>query len=526
MTVPPSPCLALVGCGRWGANLARNFAQLGALAAICDHDKDLAANAARRHGVPVRLFTDVLADPNITAVAIATPAATHALLAREAILAGKHVFVEKPLALNVEEARALVDLAKAHSRILMVGHLLQYHPAFSAIRDLVRDGHLGRIRYVSSSRLNLGQVRTEENSLWSFAPHDISMILALINDLPESITALGHCYLHKSITDVTTTHLQFPAGQAAHIHVSWLHPVKEQRLVVVGDKAMAVFDDGREWDSKVQIFAHEISWHDGRPHAEKVAPVNIPVTRAEPLELECRHLLECLAGSHPPLTDGEEGLRVLRVLDGAQRSLESGTSVQMIAPRPTTGAVIHPTAAIDAPSVIGDGTRIWHFTHVLKNSRIGRDCNIGQNVVIGPDVTIGDRCKIQNNVSVYPGVTLEDGVFCGPSMVFTNVINPRAEIERKHEYRPTLVKRGATIGANATLVCGHTIGRYALIGAGAVVTRDVPDFGLAVGNPARVIGWVCTCGTRLADGDWTATACPACAKSYHRDGDTVTEITS
>ncbi len=173
----------------------------------------------------------------------------------------------------------------------------------------------------------------------------------------------------------------------------------------------------------------------------------------------------------------------------------------------------HETAVIDEPVKIGKGTKIWLFTHILKNSEIGENCIIGQNVFVGSDVRIGIGCKVQNNVSLYTGVTLEDGVFCGPSCVFTNVYNPRAFIERKHEFRPTLVKKGATIGANATIVCGTTIGEYALIGAGAVVKRDVPPYALMAGVPARQIGWVCECGTSLKTVGKNA-ACPACGKKY------------
>ncbi len=183
------------------------------------------------------------------------------------------------------------------------------------------------------------------------------------------------------------------------------------------------------------------------------------------------------------------------------------------------GTQIHETACIDDGCDIGDGTKIWHFCHVISGSRIGKNCSLGQNVMVGPDVTIGDGCRIQNNVSIYPGVTLEDDVFCGPSMVFTNVDNPRAAIPRKHEFRPTLVKRGATIGANVTIVCDCIIGQYAFIGAGAVVIKDVADFALVVGNPARQIGHVCICGARLADGDWQETHCPDCGRGYvRRDG--------
>jgi len=183
-----------------------------------------------------------------------------------------------------------------------------------------------------------------------------------------------------------------------------------------------------------------------------------------------------------------------------------------------TAVFIHDTAIVDEPAMIGEGTKIWHFSHVSEKAAIGANCSIGQNVFVGKGVVIGNGCKVQNNVSVYEGVTLENGVFCGPSMVFTNVINPRAEIERKHEFKKTLVRRGATIGANATILCGVSIGRYAFIGAGAVVTKDVLDFALVVGNPARQTGVMCACAEKLPGGEWAEAECATCHRSYRRDG--------
>jgi UDP-2-acetamido-3-amino-2,3-dideoxy-glucuronate N-acetyltransferase len=181
---------------------------------------------------------------------------------------------------------------------------------------------------------------------------------------------------------------------------------------------------------------------------------------------------------------------------------------------------VHESSYVDQPCEIGTGTKIWHFSHVMKNCRIGERCNIGQNVVISPDVVIGSNVKIQNNVSVYTGVILEDDVFCGPSMVFTNVINPRSHVVRRDEYKTTLVKRGASLGANSTVVCGITIGRYAFAGAGAVITRDVPDYGLVAGNPARLRGWMCACGIKLqiAGGEEEQVQCTACGCRYVKKG--------
>ncbi len=504
--------VAVVGCGYWGKNLVRNFNELGALAAVCDADPGRAETLAQQYGVPARGFTEVLADPAIAGIVIAAPAERHATLAREAMLAGKDVFVEKPLALEVAAADSLVALAHDKSRILMVGHLLQYHPAFLTLRSMVRDGRLGRLQYLYSNRLNLGKVRREENILWSFAPHDLSMILSLVGALPETVSATGSYYLHRTIADVTTTQMSFPGGQSAHVFVSWLHPYKEQKLVVVGDQGMAVFDDGEPWDSKLSLYPHRIEWREGMPVPNKADREPVPLDQDEPLKLECAHFLECIVTRRTPRTDGVEGVAVLRVLDAAERSMTSGHPVSL-----TTSAddvFVHDTARVDRPSTIGTGTNIWHYSHVLSGSALGARCVVGQNVSIGPDVKIGNDCKIQNNVSVYKGVTLEDGVFCGPSCVFTNVRNPRAEVNRRDEFSPTMVRRGATIGANATIVCGTELGPYCMIGAGAVVTRDVPAFALVAGVPARRIGWVSHTGDRLG----ADLVCPRSGRRYRESG--------
>ena len=514
-----APNVAVVGCGYWGKNLVRNFKDLGALAAICDVDAERAARLADAHDVPVRGFVEVLADPAISGVVIAAPAEQHATLTREALLAGKDVFVEKPLALQVSDAEALVTMARDAGRILMVGHLLQYHPAFLQLRAFVREGRLGRLQYIYSNRLNLGKVRREENILWSFAPHDLSMILSLVGTPPTSVNATGSYYLHKTIADVTTTHLSFPGGESAHVFVSWLHPFKEQKLVVVGDQGMAVFDDGEPWDSKLSLYPHRIEWREGMPVPEKADREPVPLTEDEPLKLECAHFLECMETRRTPRTDGAEGLAVLQVLDASERSMTTGRPVSL------AGAVdevfVHETARVDQPATLGAGTKIWHYSHVLSGSTLGADCVVGQNVSIGPDVQIGDGCKIQNNVSVYKGVTLEDGVFCGPSCVFTNVRNPRAEVNRRDEFSNTMVRRGATIGANATIVCGVELGAYSMIGAGAVVTHDVPPFALMAGVPARRIGWVSHSGERLG----ADLVCPRTGRRYQEIGtDTLEEI--
>jgi predicted dehydrogenase/acetyltransferase-like isoleucine patch superfamily enzyme len=509
--------IGVVGAGNWGKNLVRNFFELGVLKIICD--KNAASLDQMRKLYPACEFTsslkDLLSCDDIKGIAIATPAETHFLVAREALLSGKHVFVEKPLTLAEKEAEELIAIAKKHNLILMVGHLLQYHPAFIKLKQLASNGDLGRINYIYSHRLNLGKIRREENILWSFAPHDISMILALAGEEPESVIATGGNYLHKKIADVTTTHLEFSSGLKAHVFVSWLHPFKDQKLVVVGDKKMAVFDDTLPWEEKLLIYPHHVNWENNVPVPSRGEPERVVIPYAEPLKLECEHFIDCIEKRKPARTDGEEGLRVLKVLNASERSLnENGLRINLrnlATPESLKdNFFIHPTAQIDDNVEIGTGTKIWHCSHVISGSKIGENCSIGQNVVIGPDTTIGKGCKIQNNVSVYKGVTLEDYVFCGPSAVFTNVINPRSEIKRMTEIKPTLVKKGATLGANCTIVCGHTIGAYAFIAAGAVVTKDVPDYALMIGNPARQKGWMCQCGNKLNSKD----NCPQCGKKY------------
>jgi len=311
-----------------------------------------------------------------------------------------------------------------------------------------------------------------------------------------------------------------------HIFVSWLHPFKEQKLIVVGDRKMAVFDDTLTI-GKLQLFAHRVDWVERLPVAVKAQAEVVALADVEPLALECRHFLECIETRQTPRTDGANGVAVLQVLEACQRSLEAGGIPVGLArttpPRPRYFA--HPTATIDAGCEIGEGTRIWHYSHVMGSARIGRGCSLGQNVFVAADVVIGNNVKIQNNVSIYEGVVLEDDVFCGPSMVFTNVFNPRSHISRKHEFRSTLVKRGATLGANATLVCGHVVGRYAFVGAGAVVTHDVPDYALVVGAPARIAGWMCECGVRLAESEG-GLGCSACGRRYQRASNGIEPIIS
>lgn len=312
--------VAVIGCGYWGKNLVRNFHQLGALRLVCDVTETGRTTAASI-APTVRIVDDVthaILDPAVQGIVIATPAETHFELAKQALLAGKDVFVEKPLALSAEHGAELVQLAEKYRRILMVGHVLEYHPGILTLRRLVEQGELGKVRYIYSNRLSLGKVRREENILWSFAPHDIAIILRLLGSMPFEVMACGGSYVQPNIADVTVTHLLFDNGVRAHIHVSWLHPFKEQRLVVIGSRKMASFDDVNK---QLVVYGQRVEWQEGQPIPIRGEGICVPYPTDEPLRLECEAFLQAITTRRPPLSDGQSGLRVLRVLQAAQRSL-------------------------------------------------------------------------------------------------------------------------------------------------------------------------------------------------------------
>jgi predicted dehydrogenase len=311
--------VAVVGCGYWGKNLVRNFAQLDSLAMICD--ATLAGQETARQIAPqaavVTDMQEVLA-AGIEGVVIATPAETHFDLTTQALEAGRDVLVEKPLALTYEQGARLVRLARERERILMVGHVLEYHPAVVRLVELVQAGEVGKVHYIYSNRLSLGKVRREENILWSFAPHDVAVILRLMDGMPFQVAACGGSYLQANIADVTVTNLLFDNGVRAHIHVSWLHPFKEQRLVVIGSRKMASFDDVAK---KLVLYDQRVDIKEGQPVPVKGSGEEVSFPIDEPLRLECQAFLDARATRRPPKTDGESGLRVLKVLQAAQRSL-------------------------------------------------------------------------------------------------------------------------------------------------------------------------------------------------------------
>jgi predicted dehydrogenase len=319
-----TPQIALVGCGYWGKNLCRDFHTLGSLSSVVDATEN--GQTTARTLAPNAQITDslddVLRNDQIQGIALATPAETHTELAIQAMQAGKDVFVEKPMALTLEDAEKMKEVAEQTARILMVGHLLEYHPAVLKLRELIASGQLGKNNYIYSNRLNFGKVRTEENALWSFAPHDVAVILRLMGQEPVEVSACGGSYLTSGIADTTLSNLRFENESRAHIFVSWLHPFKEQRLVVVGDKKMAIFNDVAPYGEKLQLYPQNVEFDGPIPILKKEDAEFVEHDNTEPLREECNHFLDCIQSRNQPLTNAQSGIDVLQVLHACQQSIE------------------------------------------------------------------------------------------------------------------------------------------------------------------------------------------------------------
>jgi predicted dehydrogenase len=327
------PQVAVVGCGYWGRNLVRNFHALGALRAVADSTpsgRDLAAQLVP--GVETTGdIAAVIAHPEIDAVVLATPAASHFDLGRQVLAAGKDLFVEKPMALELDDARRLVDLAARGARILQVGHVLEYHPAVGVLRQWIASGRLGRLCLLHSRRLNFGRVRSEEDALWNVAPHDFALMLRVIGRLPGEVSCFASYSLGTPRADFAIAMLRFAGGVDAHVFAGWLHPTKEQRLVVVGDRGVAVFDDAAPLEHKLVFYDQRVNLVSGVPemHRGPVQAASLPGD--EPLRLECAAFLDSVVHRRTPLTDGQSGLRVVAVLEACRRSMEHGGQIQTVA---------------------------------------------------------------------------------------------------------------------------------------------------------------------------------------------------
>ena len=521
--------LCVFGSGRWGSNHIRTLHELGLLGGICETDsRRLAEVAAAYPDIEVFSSVEDALQREWLGVTIATPAHTHFEVAKLVIRAGFPLLVEKPLALSVEEAKEICDLAAASGVELMVGHLMLFHPAIEKIKELIDEGDLGRVQYIYSNRVNLGTVRKEENILWSFAPHDISIFQYLLGSRPVQVTSNGAAFLQPEIHDTTMTVLRYPGNVICHNYVSWLHPFKEHRLVVIGSKGMVRFDD-TPGNTHITFYRKGIDWVNGEPIRRDEPDMQIEFDQKSPLEAELSYFANNARGKIDK-ADGCSALEVLEILEEASKQLVDGQTPLLnsdshegkltLADQPASNYYRHASAVVDEGVDVGDGTKIWHNTHVQSGARIGALCVLGQNVNVGPRVTIGNSVRIQNNVSVFEGVELEDYVFCGPSMTFTNVRFPRAKYPMtSRTFDETLVKEGASIGAGAVIVCGNVLGKHCFVAAGAVVAADVPDYAFMIGAPAKQIGWVTEGGERIpADyrGLWS---CSISGVEYQIDDD-------
>ncbi len=310
---------AVIGAGDWGKNHVRKFHELGSLSAICEYRDDVIAEMQSNYNVSARDFSEIINDQSINALALVTPATTHKDLAVQALENGKHVFIEKPIALTTADAASIATAANDNKRILMVGHLLQYHPCFQKLKELVSDGSLGKIRHIHARRYNIGKFREQENVIWDLGPHDVSMVLSLVNDMPTEIRTSKSNYLLDDVSDCAAIQLRFPGNINAEISLSWLAPQKEHRLIVVGEKAMAVFDDTLEWDEKLRIHRHETGMQRGKPPVlnRDMQGEAIKVDFKEPLLNECNTFLNAITENKSPYTNGEEALKVIQILEAA-----------------------------------------------------------------------------------------------------------------------------------------------------------------------------------------------------------------
>lgn len=312
-----SQFVSVLGCGNWGKNIIRNFAELGVLKSVTDQDMDQAKDLAAQHNVIAREWAEILEDETILAVAVVSSSYWHAHYVKEALMAGKHVFVEKPLALSFQQAQQLEELAIQRNKTLMVGHILQYHPAFLKMKQLLDEGAIGKLFHVHGYRMNLGRVRSFEDVMWDCAPHDLSMLLSLIDSPVHSVNAQGYSYLQQNISDMISVQISFESGQNAQLEFSWLHPEKNQKFVLVGEKASLIFDDTLPWEQKLAIQSYDIE----KPAKEWVTRKQdisyVELDIKEPLKEECLHFLDCVHTGQKPQTDAAESLPIIQILEKA-----------------------------------------------------------------------------------------------------------------------------------------------------------------------------------------------------------------
>lgn len=318
------PRVVVVGGGYWGRNIVRNFAELGVLAGLVDQHHDIAQQLAAKHHTKVLGFAEAIADDHVGAVAVITPSPSHFELAKQALAAGKHVYVEKPMAMSRDEVNALVHLARDQNLVLMGGHILRYHPAFAHLHALVQASEIGTVRHVVSERLNLGKILKNEDAIWALSPHDLSMVQAVMGNEPEQVICHGDAFLREGVTDRATIRLVYSGKRSAEIRLSWMSPLKQQRLTVIGEKGALMFDDTRPWTEKLTLFKPELDWADAAVQPAPGVPQFVALAEGEPLKAECQHFLDCIAMGTKPITDGEESAVVVSLIERALSSLAAG----------------------------------------------------------------------------------------------------------------------------------------------------------------------------------------------------------
>ena len=492
---------AVIGVGNMGKNHARIYHELtnSQLIAVADSNPELKI-IAERYGA--KFYTDykeMLDKEEINAISIVVPTRLHKEVAVNCFKSGKHVLLEKPIAPSISEAEEIINASKQANKTLAIGHIERFNPVIKELKKIIQEGGLGRILSVVTKRIGVSPPDTKDNNVViDLAIHDIDISNHLFDSIPSKVYSITGSALSLTSEDYATILLEYEGKASASIHVNWITPTNVRQLSINGTEGYAELDYVTQ---KLVVYPKMASgvFSDFKDFVEKYGKfpkIEIPIPKKEPLKQELEEFLKCIEEGKAPLIGGNQGLDALKI---AIKALNRTKKEEYFK---------HPSAEVSEKAKIKKGTKIWNNVQVRENSKIGENCIISKDVYIDHGVIIGDNVKIQNSVPVYNGVTLEEGVFIGPYATFTNdklprAINPdgsqKAGGTNAFDWKisTTLVKKGASIGANSTILSGITIGEWALIGAGSVVTKDVPEYGLVMGNPAKLKGFVCPCGKKL-----------------------------
>ncbi len=518
--------IAVIGCGFWGKKLFEIFNDHGVSTVVCDVNEKT-PDWYRQHYGNLQTYSSteqVLDDTSIDAVAIASPFENHFELSKNALLAKKHVYFERPLMITPNQKEELLALSLQQEKMLNVASVLGKYPVFSLLKDMVTKGELGALKYIYASRLSSGEIGEDENIMWSLSPHDIAMILGVSGEKPEIVAATGANYFHKNIAELTTSYMRFPSGLRAHLFVSWLHPEEKQQLVVVGDKKMAVFQDNKTPLQKLYIYPHQMNWEHVMHVPQKAKAEIINIYHDELTREDIHSFLWNIKNKRGYATLDNEGEQVLKVLNAVQLSINQNGEKVFMDPGRHFGIMSMPLPIIDAmqrEKLLADGVTlsddgIVEHINELHFYDEGQASNYDTRGSFLPFYRLtqdGKGCQIRNNLSIIEDLVLESE-FKGSHQKTTPILSLVSSAETQKDDRRTIIKKGATLGANCTLTRGITIGEYAYVGAGAVVLGDVPAHALVVGNPAMIKGWVCRCGNRLRFSRDDKSCCSSCCFRY------------